>query len=295
MLSRKVQSPSRRDDLGLLGPEIINPSWRLIPLQTCNPFLNMAVDELLFRNRCDYSIEPMQTIRFYRWKPSAVSIGRHQELHNEVDIEACNKLGISVVRRISGGGAVFHMFEGEVTYSVVGDFQSLRTTTSTQVYQRILSALSLGLQKLGVLPAIGEMGCPAVFVGRKKISGNAQAVSGNVFLQHGTFLVDYDPHLMYTVLKARPNQLRTKMVQSVYSRVTTLRSEAISTDFDFLTSILTEAFKEEFQIPATDFIISPLTQEEIEQAERLARTRYKSPLWTEMQEETELIPTVAGK
>ena len=79
--------------------------------------MNMAVDEAILRCRAANSVP--NTLRFYRWKPSAVSIGRFQKLENEVNLKNCAKLGVDTVRRISGGGTVFHDSEGEVTYSVI--------------------------------------------------------------------------------------------------------------------------------------------------------------------------------
>ena len=58
-------------------------------------------------------------LHFYRWSPSAVSIGRFQNLENEVYMENCLKHGVDVVRRITGGGTVHHDAGGEITYSVV--------------------------------------------------------------------------------------------------------------------------------------------------------------------------------
>ena len=72
---------------------------------------------------------------------------------------------------------------------------------------------------------MGRIHCPSVFSNGKKISGNAQARTGNVVLQHGTILIDYDPELMYSVLKARPGKTRSDMVASVYQKITTISQQ----------------------------------------------------------------------
>src|SRR3989338_1792208 len=90
--------------------------WRIIPLTINNAFMNMAIDEAISESVANGAAP---TIRFYRWLPSAVSIGYFQSLHDEVNIEKCNELGLHIVRRRTGGGAVYHDYDGEITYSVI--------------------------------------------------------------------------------------------------------------------------------------------------------------------------------
>ncbi len=82
-----------------------NLRWRLLPFSKNSASQNMANDEAIFRL---YDEIQMNTIRLYGWKPSAVSIGKHQCITKEVNINSVSKLGFNCVRRISGGGAVFH-------------------------------------------------------------------------------------------------------------------------------------------------------------------------------------------
>jgi lipoate-protein ligase A len=76
-------------------------------------------------------------LRFYRWQPSALSFGKNQVPENEIYLDTCEQLGIDVVRRISGGGTVYHDFEGEVTYSVVAKTADFGTGDITAVYMKI--------------------------------------------------------------------------------------------------------------------------------------------------------------
>src|SRR5208283_3711959 len=91
-------------------------TWRLLPLQTDNAFVNMAIDEAILTARIAGQVP--NTLRFYRWQPSAVSIGKNQNPEAEVYLDACTQLGVDMVRRVSGGGTVYHDYDGEVTYSV---------------------------------------------------------------------------------------------------------------------------------------------------------------------------------
>src|SRR4030042_3700244 len=92
-------------------------TWRLLPIETCHAAVNMAIDEAILNARIANQVP--NTLRLYRWQPSAVSIGKNQKPENEVYLDTAKKLGVDVVRRISGGGTVYHDFEGEVTYSVI--------------------------------------------------------------------------------------------------------------------------------------------------------------------------------
>ena len=131
------------------------------------------------------------TLRFYRWQPSAVSVGKNQNPENEVYLDACKQLGVDVVRRISGGGTVYHDFEGEVTYSVVAKTADFGTGDITTVYFKIYEAITDALRLLGV-PADFSSGdaknCPNLTVNGKKISGSSQTITRGVVLQHGTIL-----------------------------------------------------------------------------------------------------------
>ena len=78
-----------------------------------NAFMNMALDEAVSEFVAGGISPP--TIRFYTWTPSAVSIGYFQSLHDEVDVSRCMQQGIDIVRRRTGGGAVYHDRAGEIT------------------------------------------------------------------------------------------------------------------------------------------------------------------------------------
>jgi len=91
--------------------------WRLLKLDTNDASANMAIDEAIMRARIKELVP--NTVRFYRWNPSAVSIGRFQDISNEVYLETCQRNHVDIVRRITGGGTVYHDSEDEITYSVI--------------------------------------------------------------------------------------------------------------------------------------------------------------------------------
>src|SRR5208337_1140863 len=116
--------------------------------------MNMAIDEAILSARIEGYIT--DTLRFFSWKPSAVSIGKFQKVENEVQLENCKQRGIDVVRRITGGGTVYHDAEDEITYSVVASKENLKASDIPDVYERIYTGLTTALRILGVTADFNE-------------------------------------------------------------------------------------------------------------------------------------------
>ena len=142
--------------------------WRIIPLETHDAFSNMAIDEAIIDSVKREESPP--TIRFYKWKPSAVSIGCFQGMNDEVNFKKCKELGIDCVRRKTGGGAVYHDADGEITYSIIGP-QSHFPTGIHESYKFICSWIIAGLDELGIEAEFAPIN--DIVVDGKKISGNA--------------------------------------------------------------------------------------------------------------------------
>ncbi|MHA2172172.1 MAG: lipoate--protein ligase family protein [Candidatus Kariarchaeaceae archaeon] len=248
--------------------------WRILTFEECNPAYNMAVDEAIYKLFPHFQIK---TLRFYGWKPSAVSIGHHQDLNHEVDLQSLERYNFELVRRITGGGAVFHDSEGELTYSVVTDKSEIISNSIEDSYYEIVERVFEPLINLGVSIDYDQVHCPSVFSNGKKISGNAQARSGGIILQHGTILVDYRPEIMYSVLKARPGRTQSDMVASVYSKITTI-SQQINREIsihELAKYIINELLEKYPQI----FYIGSLNKDEMNLAKRITKTRYQNSGW----------------
>src|SRR5208283_5557818 len=145
-------------------------AWRLLPLETDNASMNMAIDEAILTARIADKVP--NTLRFYRWQPSAVSIGKNQNPEVEVYLDACKQLGVDVVRRISGGGTVYHNYQGEVTYSVIAKTADLGSADITSVYFKIYEAIQAALKLLGITADYSSgdaKNCPNMTVKGKKI------------------------------------------------------------------------------------------------------------------------------
>ncbi|MBS7606530.1 MAG: biotin/lipoate A/B protein ligase family protein [Candidatus Bathyarchaeia archaeon] len=248
--------------------------WRLLDTGLRDAFYNMALDEAIAIARSK-NIVP-NTIRFFRWEPSAVSIGYFQSMEEEVDIEACNRLGIDYVRRRTGGGAVYHDRDGELTYSlVVNEDHPLISRDFQKTYETLCSGLVRGLRLLGVPAEFKPIN--DIVVGGKKISGNAQTRGMGVVHQHGTILRDVNPKLMFTVLKVPSEKIRDKMIKAAEERVISIKSYlGREVSFEELKSALIKGFEESFNIR---LLPGEITYFEEQMALKLKAEKYSTREW----------------
>ncbi len=253
-------------------------TWRLLPLETNDAFMNMAIDETILKARIAGQVP--NTLRFYRWQPSAVSIGKNQNSENEVYLDSCKKQGIDIVRRISGGGTVYHDFEGEVTYSVIAKVADFGIGDITSVYLQIYGAITDALRLLGV-PADFSSGnaknCPNLTVNGKKISGSSQTITRCVVLQHGTVLRIVDLPKMFSVLKLN-NASCTQATDIAKHKITSIQNElGHQISPSTIANALAQGFKAILKIQLEP---SELTHAEKETANILYKEKYSTKDWT---------------
>lgn len=253
--------------------------WRLIELETHDAFMNMAIDEAVFRARIENSVP--NTLRFYRWKPSAVSIGRFQNVKNEVQLDNCKRLGVDVVRRITGGGTVYHDAEDEVTYSVVVSKKDLGTEDITTVYARIYAGLVETLKTLNMKTDFSEgdmKTCPNLTVNGKKISGSAQSHKMGVVLQHGTLLANVDLKRMFTLLRVPWANTCMEVVDVAKRKITSIKEElGMEIPLEEVKQALIRGFKSALNMEFED--CDELTPYERVLAERLCKEKYATDKW----------------
>ena len=220
--------------------------WRLLDTGARDAYYNMALDEAISIARSKNLIP--NTIRFFRWKPSAISIGYFQSLEDEVDIAACKTKGVDHVRRISGGGAVYHDYNGELTYSIiVNEGHRLVPRDILKSYDVLCSGLTRGLSLLGVPAEFKPIN--DIVAGGRKISGNAQTRRIGVVHQHGTILREVDPALMFSLLKVPSEKIRDKLIKSVEERVTSINNHlGREVSFEEMKKAFKEGFEKAFKI-----------------------------------------------
>ena len=237
---------------------LINDGWR-------NAYENMAVEEAILMNN-------IPTLRLYKWKPSAISIGYFQSMEEEINLEECKRQGVDVVRRITGGGAVYHDSDGEITYSVICP-QEMLPRKIMDIYSLICSSLAYGLAYIG-LNARHE-GINDIVVNGKKISGSALTKKYGNVLQHGTLLLKVDVKKMFSLLKVGKDKISDKEIRSVEERVTSVEKEGGVMDEGKVKEALIKGFEEKMGLK---FYEGELTEKEREDAEKL-REKYESREW----------------
>jgi lipoate-protein ligase A len=231
--------------------------------------MNMAIDEAIAEMVSFNEAGP--TIRFYGWDPSSVSIGCFQNLEDEVDVKRCEELGIDIVRRRTGGGAVYHDKEGEITYSVICP-ETMVDKDINAAYRQICGYVVKGLKTVGIDAEFRPIN--DITVNGRKISGSAQTRRSGIFTQHGTVLYSVDPEVMFSVLKVDREKVASKGASDPMDLVTSVSRESKATKNDILAA-LASAFAE-----GKDWYLGPLTQDELSRAEAIANERYGNDTWT---------------
>lgn len=248
-------------------------TWRLLRHGARSAYDNMSIDEAILRQVT--AGESPYTLRFYRWNPSAVSVGYFQGMEQEVDLEACRERGVDVIRRLTGGGAVYHDYDGEITYSLaIPDTYPGMPRKVLDSYGVLCAGLVEGLRALGV-PAEFEPINDIVVNGRK-ISGNAQTRRFGGILQHGTLLCNVDPHLMFTLLKVPNEKVRDKLIAGVEERVTSIKREMGEVDRERVTEAMIVGYAQTLDI---ELVPGELSEAELALAQQLRRERYESDAW----------------
>jgi lipoate-protein ligase A len=253
------------DDIDRLTMSWKRLPWRLLPEVPLSPAMNVALDEVL-------TDAGHPTLRFWRWNSPAVIIGRCQSVTNEVDQAAAAGMGVSVVRRMTGGGAMFLQPHGAITYSLYLPESAVEGLSIRQSYEVCEAWVIRGLRELGVdahhVP-INDIAC-----GEGKIGGAAQARRRRVVLHHTTIAYDMDPGEMVRVLRIGREKLKDKAVASAAKRVSPLVRQT-GLPREAIVAHLFESFRSRF-----GGLVGELTGEELAAAERLVQAKYGNAAWT---------------
>lgn len=228
-----------------------------------DPCYNLAFEEYLLTNHREGDL-----LILWQNEPTVV-VGAHQNTAEEIDRAYVESHGIHVVRRSTGGGAVYHDL-GNLNYSFITDVED-RENLSLQVFTE------------PVIRALAEMGVKAaatgkndILIGDCKVSGTAQRLDGNRVLHHGTLLFDSDLSVVSAALAPHPTKYASKSKKSVRSRVGNIR-EMLPRDMDLPTfqRLLLESLTGEGNV-----VPERLCDAEREIIEELAENKYRSYEWT---------------
>ena len=227
-----------------------------------DPRINLAIEEFLLR----YVESDAPILLFYINEPSII-IGRNQNALEEIDPDFVEQQGIHVVRRLSGGGAVFHDL-GNLNFSFItaGREDLHNFAKFTEPVVRVLRTLGVPAELHG---------SSDIFADGKKISGNAQYSTPKRMFSHGTLLFDTDLETMLRALNPRQVQIESKAVQSIRSYVANIREllpEGMSIErfkMALLEEIFGTAVAPQYVLDATDW----------EKIRQIMASRYQTWEW----------------
>lgn len=226
-----------------------------------DPYYNLAFEEYVLLHHTEGDILML-------WQnDNAIIIGQNQNTEAEIDADFVQAHGIRVVRRSTGGGAVYHDL-GNLNYSFITDSEGSVAHAGERFAKPIVESLKgLGLDA-------EASGRNDILVGGQKVSGTAQRRSGGRILHHGTLLFDSDPAMIAGALKADPAKFRSKAANSVRSRIGNIRSflqedMTMQQFWDYLTESLS----------AQEYVKADLTEEEKAEVRKLRDEKYATWAW----------------
>ncbi|MGA1848456.1 MAG: biotin/lipoate A/B protein ligase family protein [Thermoplasmatota archaeon] len=193
--------------------EVLYLRWRLVELEELGAREAMALEEVVMEQVSEGG-DPV--IHFWKWREKAVTIGSFQIAEDEVYLDRARKMGVPVIRRVSGGGTMFHVPGGEFVYSLCAP-PGVIMTDITASYRQLLGPIVDALIDLGLDPAMIENN---IMIGDRKISGSAQRRMASAILHHGTLLHDVNQFEMFSMIKGDKAPSHTRGVCSNYKPVT---------------------------------------------------------------------------
>ncbi|WP_129114601.1 lipoate--protein ligase family protein [Halegenticoccus tardaugens] len=259
--------------------DLARKDWRLVREESRSGAMNMALDEIAAETAANGG---PRTVRVYRWEPSTLSLGYRQD-PDTVDWAFCDREGIAVTRRQTGGGGIYHDSFGDVSYSIVAPADELPGKLM-DCYHLLLAPILDAFGRMGVdagladdpLPAIHPPACylrelhPAhdVTADGRKISGNAQYRRRDAVIQHGslTFSVRAARHLGTF---ADPDTTP----EAFEARVTGIDEQAAVSRTDAVAAV--EGALRDW----ADADVGSWTDDELADARERAETKYESDEW----------------
>jgi lipoate-protein ligase A len=275
-VSREPQQPHRSlDELtGELGEEREARwkqfDWQLIQPEPLTPVMQTALDETLTLSvgRGDRDA----TLRIWSWQGPCVVLGRFQSVRNEVNVDELEAAGFDLVRRISGGGAMFIEPEGAITYSIYAPEEIARDQTFPESYAFFDSWIIDALRELGVDAWYAPLNDITSSSG--KIGGAAQARRGGAVLHHTTMAYRINGPLMSRILRVGKEKLSDKGVTSADKRVGPLQDQT-DLDRDVIIHHLIGHFRARYGLQE-----SAITEAEWADAKERAESRFGTREWT---------------
>lgn len=231
-------------------------------IDSIDPYYNLAFEEYILKNYSEDSY-------FLLWQnANTIVIGLHQNTIEEINREFVDKNKINVIRRTTGGGAVYHDL-GNLNYSFITDYNEKKHISMNFFINPIIESLN----NMGIKAISSERN--DILIDNKKISGSAQRLYKNRILHHGCILFNSDLSVLSQSLKVKPEKFQSKSVKSVRNRVANI-SDFLNMPkniYDFKKCILDSISKN------NEIENFNLTKKDIENINELKENKYKTWEW----------------
>lgn len=244
--------------------------WQLVHDEAYPPVLQMALDQVLTEEVGAGRRKP--TLRIWEWNEPGVVIGSFQSVRNEVDLDNAQRYGFQVVRRISGGGAMFMEAGSVITYSIYAPTELVHGMSFADSYSYLDEWVITGLRALGIDAFYQPLN--DITSAKGKIGGAAQKRIGTgAVLHHATMSYDMDSAKMVEVLRIGREKMSDKGTKSAAKRVDPLRSQTGLSRTEIIDS-LKGTFDGLYGLSP-----SAITADELARAERLVAEKFATQEW----------------
>jgi len=234
---------------------------KIVITKSVKPFYNISLEARLL-DVCDG-----RTVFLYLWRnESTVVIGKNQNAFKECDVKKLEAEGGHLVRRMTGGGAVYHDVKN-LNFSFVTHKDNYDVVKQTEVILRAVKKLGIDAERTGRND---------ITAGGRKFSGNSFLTKNEIKLHNGTILVDTNTEKMMRYLTVSPDKMKSKGVDSVRSRVVNLNELCPGITTELLEEKLRESFEEVYGLKAERIDESEFDFEEID---KLRRERFQNDDW----------------
>jgi lipoate-protein ligase A len=260
--------------------------YRFLNTNVQSAAMNMAIDESILTHHLKGEVPP--TLRVFRWSQPSISVGRFQSIEREIVSEVCLECGVALVRRPTGGRAVYHL--DEFTYSIVISKRYGVPPGVVAAYAFLAQGLLAALKVLGVQAELSDErvskhSSAACFAsstqadltsGGFKLIGSAQIWKDNTLLQQGSLPLDDRSAEFFTMLRF-PNNAEMNEALALYREKTTpLHTFAPYATWDVVADAFIKGFSAALQV---DFVHDTLSDSEWELANKLVEEKYSKLEW----------------
>ncbi|GAC1519256.1 MAG: lipoate--protein ligase family protein [Ktedonobacteraceae bacterium] len=272
-------------------------AYRFLNTQVQSAAMNMAIDEAVLLHHLRGEAPP--TLRVFRWSRPSISLGRFQSVEREILRDACERQGVELVRRPTGGRAVYH--RDEFTYSIVISKRYGVPSGIVAAYTYLAQGLQAGLNLLGVDAELSDelvsktpsAACFAsstqadLTSGGFKLIGSAQVWKDDALLQQGSLPVDDRAAEFFAMLRFPTDVAREEALAAYRQKTTPLHTFAPQVAWDDVARAFRDGFSAALQ---NEFVEGELSASEWELAHRLEEEKYRKLEWRK--DRVSLIETV---